>query len=160
MKKMLIQMMIVLMFSVFVTCAAFAMDKSHDMGKSDKFGDLIHESMVDGYALAYYFMDMRNQNKDKKDTGAHGTDHTTKEMDKPHHLMVYIMDVNKKQIHKGKVGFMIKNDKGIKQTAMGMFMSNGFGATADMKKKGVYTIVVKAILRDKKLMDSFEYTIE
>lgn len=158
MKKILIQLLAVLMLSVFATCAAFAMDKGHDMGTSDKFGNLIHESMIDGYTLSYYFMDMRHQNK--KEASAHGTGHAAKEMDKPHHLMVYILDTDQKQIHKGKVGFMIKDDKGKKQTVMGMFMSNGFGATADMKKKGVYTIIAKAVLKDKKLMDRFEYKIE
>jgi hypothetical protein len=84
----------------------------------------------------------------------------TKEMDKPHHLMVYIMDKNHTPVLKGKVGFLIKDAKGNAQKAMGMFMSKGFGVTADMKEKGVYTITTKAVLGDKKLMDKFTYEIK
>jgi hypothetical protein len=81
-------------------------------------------------------------------------------MDKPHHLMVYIMDKNHKPVVKGKIGFLIEGDNEIAQKAMGMFMSDGFGTTADMKKKGTYTITMKAIVGDKKIMNSFDYEIK
>jgi hypothetical protein len=129
---------------------------SHDSGGKEQFGELIHESKVDGYMLSYYFMDLReNSSGDHGKAASH-----SKEMDKPHHLMVYIMDKNHKQVAKGKVGFLIKDAAGNSQKAMGMSMSDGFGITADMKQKGVYTIVAKAVLGNTKLMDSFEYKIE
>jgi hypothetical protein len=133
----------------------------HDMSKSDsksgKVGELFHESMVEGYMLSYYLMDLREQKTEEtKSHAAHGK----KEMDKPHHIMVYIMDKNHKPVHKGKVGFLITNKKGKKQKAMGMYMSNGFGTTADMKEKGVYAITTKVLMGDVKLMDKFEYEIK
>jgi hypothetical protein len=130
----------------------------HDMtpsdSKSDKVGELFHESMVKGYMLAYYLMDLREQKTGEVSShAAHGK----KEMDKPHHIMVYIMDKNHKPVHKGKVGFLITNKEGIKQKAMGMNMSGGFGTTVDMKGKGVYAIATKVVMGEVKLMDKFEY---
>ena len=165
MKKTMKLMMSVLILSVFFTGSVFATSndmKGHDMGKSDKIGDLIHESIVDGYMLSYYFMDLRDKKTDDKDKTAMAASHnmTSKEMDKSHHLMVYVMDKNNKAVLKGKVGFMIKNAEGTAQKEMGMFMSEGFGTTADMKKKGVYSITTKIVLADKKLMDKFDYEIK
>jgi hypothetical protein len=132
--------------------AAFAGDgmKGHDMSSSDKIGTLVHESIVDGYMLSYYLMDLRDQkDADKKD------------MDKPHHIMLYIMDKNHKPVLDGKVGFMIKkDDMAPPQKAMAMYMSKGFGITADMKQKGVYSITAKALLGDIKLMDSFTHEMK
>ena len=165
MKKPMKLLMSVLVLSFFCAGSVFATDsdmKGHDMGKSDKIGDLIHESVVDEYMLSYHFMDLRDKKTDEKDKKAMDASHNMakKEMDKPHHLMVYIMDKNHKAVLKGKVGFMIKNDKGDAQKEMGMFMSKGFGTTADMKKKGVYTITTKIVLGDKKLMDKFDYEMK
>lgn len=150
MKKMIKLIMSVLVLCVFFTGMAFASDamEGHDMGKSEKLGDLIHESVVDGYMLSYYFMDLRDKSKDMKD------------MEKPHHIMMYVMDKDHKPVLKGKVGFMIKDAKGNSQKVMGMFMSSGFGVTANMKEKGVYTITAKAVLGEKKIMDSFKYEMK
>jgi hypothetical protein len=38
-------------------------------------------------------------------------------------------------------------------------MNDGFGTTADMKKKGIYKIMTKTVLADKKFMNSFDYEI-
>ncbi|MFK5952303.1 MAG: hypothetical protein QM498_04535 [Desulfobacterium sp.] len=131
---------------------AFAGDdmKGHDMSSSDKMGDLFHESVVDGFMLSYYIMDLRDQkNAEKKD------------MDKPHHIMLYIMDKDHKPVLEGKVGFMIKKgDTAPPQKAMAMYMSKGFGITADMKQKGVYSITAKALLGDTKLVDSFAHEMK
>jgi hypothetical protein len=148
---------------VSFTAAGFAGSDmtGHEMApsdsKSDKVGDLVHESMVEGYMLAYYLMDLREQTTG--DAASHAA-HGKKEMDKPHHIMVYIMDKNHKPVHKGKVGFLITNKEGKKQKAMGMYMSDGFGTTVDMKKKGVYAIATKVVMGEVKLMDKFEYEIK
>ena len=165
MKKTMKLIMSVLILSVFFTGFVFASSstmKGHDMGKSDKIGALIHESVVDGYMLSYHFMDLRDKKPDDKDKAAMDASHNMagKEIDKPHHLMVYVMDKNNKAVLKGKVGFMIKNAEWDAQKEMGMFMSEGFGTTADMKKKGVYTITTKLVLGDKKLMDKFDYEMK
>lgn len=179
MKKLMKLTMTALILSIFCIGFVFASGndmKGHDMGKSDKFGDLIHESVVDGYMLSYYFMDLRGQKDEKKGMDEMDESHDMKgkemnemdgshdmkgnEMDKPHHLMLYVMDKNHQPVLKGKVGFLIKDAEGNPQKAMGMFMSNGFGTTADMKKKGVYTITTKAVLGDKQIMDKFDYEIK
>jgi hypothetical protein len=138
--------------ALLLTGAAAASDdmKGHDMSSSDKIGTLVHESMVDGYMLSYYIMDLRD-----------GKDADKKKLDKPHHIMVYIMDKDHKPVLKGKVGFMIKKgDTAPPQKAMAMYMSKGFGITTDMKEKGVYSITAKALLGDAKLMDSFTHEMK
>jgi len=153
---------ITLIFTALIlTGAAFAGDdmkghdmKDHDMSSSDKIGTLVHESMVDGFMLSYYLMDLRDQK------GHDQKDDAKKDMDKPHHIMLYIMDKNHKPVLEGKVGFMIKKGEATPQKAMAMYMSKGFGITADMKQKGVYSITAKAMLGDTKLMDSFTHEMK
>ena len=159
----------VFFISIFFAGIAFAADDkaSHDMSNHDKasqarIGDLIHESVVDGYMLAYHFMDLQDSKSDGMEKASMDKTHalTNKEIEKPHHLMVYIMDKNHKLVLKGKVGFLIKDEEGSVQKLMGMYMSRGFGTTADMKKKGTYSITTKALLGDKKIMDKFNYEMK
>jgi hypothetical protein len=139
-----------LLFSLLSAVIAFAGTEmaGHDMS-TGKIGTLVHESKVDGYMLSYYLMDLRDQK---------GNDN--KKMEKPHHIMVYIMDKDHKPVLKGKVGFMIKDAKGTPQKAMAMYMSEGFGITANMKEKGVYAIMVKALVGDNKLVDRFTHEMK
>ncbi|WP_022666234.1 hypothetical protein [Desulfospira joergensenii] len=154
---------ILIFISLFIPCPGSAKTKmaGHDMSghgnSSERIGNLFHESMKDGYMLSYYLMDMREMNQ-KKDAAHAG--HGAKQMDKPHHIMVYIMDKDHNPVEKGKVGFLIKNHEGNKQKLMGMAMSKGFGITADMREKGTYTITTKAVLGDVKLMDTFTHQME
>jgi hypothetical protein len=154
----ILKSIITLIFAALIlTGAAFAGDalagddmKGHDMSSSDKMGDLFHESVVDGFMLSYYIMDLRDQKDAEK-----------KDMDKPHHIMLYIMDKDHKPVLEGKVGFMIKKGDTVPpQKAMAMYMSKGFGITADMKQKGVYSITAKALLGDTKLVDSFTHEMK
>jgi hypothetical protein len=132
------------------------------MDASDKIGELFHESMQNGYMLSYYLMDLRNQGDDKAadDSSGDHASHGEKQMDKPHHIMVYIMDKDHEPVTDAKVGFMIKNDAGETQKIMAMYMSKGFGITADMKAKGVYEIAVKAVVDDVTLMDRFSHEMK
>ena len=157
MNKILTSIFALVFAALLVTGSAIGME-GHDKMASDKIGELFHESTVDGYMLSYYLMDLRDQKSDDKssDHSSHGK----KDMDKPHHIMVYIMDKNHKPVLEGKVGFMINDDKGNPQKAMAMYMSKGFGITADMKKKGIYSITTKALLGDVKLMDKFTYEMK
>ena len=145
----------------FTVNPAGAME-GHDMGSSERIGDLFHESVQDGYMLSYYLMDLRDTKEDKaadSHTGQDQSAHDKKEMDKPHHIMVYIMDKGHNMVEKAKVGFLIKGgDKGT-QKIMAMYMSQGFGITADMKAEGVYEIAVKAVTGDVTLMDRFSHEI-
>ena len=147
---------------VFFSTTALAMDDGHDMDSSDKIGELFHESMQNGYMLSYYLMDLRNQDDDKAadhSSGDHAS-HGEKEMDKPHHIMVYIMDKDHEPVTDAKVGFLIKNAAGDTQKIMAMYMSKGFGITADMKAKGVYEITTKAVINGVTLMDKFSHKMK
>lgn len=134
----------------------------HEKASMARIGDLIHESVVDGYMLAYHILDLRDQKSDGMEKASMDRTYamTNENMDRPHHLMLYIMDKNHKLILKGKVGFLIKDPEGNSQKVMGMYMSRGFGATADMKNKGIYTITAKAVIGNKKLLDKFDYEME
>jgi hypothetical protein len=134
----------------------------HEKAGIARIGDLIHESVVDGYMLAYHILDLRDQQTNGMDKASMDRTFalTNENMDNPHHLMLYIMDKNHKLILKGEVGFLIKDPEGNSQTITGIYMERGFGATADMKTKGIYTIEAKAIIGDKVLMDKFEYEME
>ena len=77
MKKILIPLLTLMLAALIVTGTAFSMEK-HKMDEPGKMGELCHKSTVDGYMLSYYLMDLREQQK--------------KDMDKPHHIMVYIMN--------------------------------------------------------------------
>jgi hypothetical protein len=140
----------------------------HDMGTSERIGDLFHESMQDGYMLSYYLMDLRDIKEDKTaDSHASHDDgsqdqggHEKQEMDKPHHIMVYIMDPEHKMVEKANVGFLIKGGDTDTQKIMAMYMSGGFGITADMKAKGMYEITVKAVIGEVTLMDRFSHEMK
>jgi hypothetical protein len=147
---------------VFFSTTALAMDDGHDMDSSDRIGELFHESMQNGYMLSYYLMDLRDQGDDKAadhSSGDHAS-HGEKQMDKPHHIMVYIMDKDHNPVTEAKVGFLIKNEANETQKIMAMYMSKGFGITADMKAKGVYEIAVKAVVDDVTLMDRFSHEMQ
>ncbi len=147
---------------VFFSTTASAMDDSHDMDSSDKIGELFHESTQNGYMLSYYLMDLRNQSDDKAadhSSGDHAS-HGEKEMDKPHHIMVYIMDKDHNPVMDARVGFLIKNHAGDTQKIMAMYMSKGFGITADMRAKGVYEITAKAVINDVTIMDRFSHEMK
>ncbi len=154
---------------VFLAGSAVALSNKpeHDMDDHEKasiarIGGLIHESVVDGYMLAYHILDLRDQKADGMDKASMDRTYamTNENMDSPHHLMLYIMDKNHKLILKGEVGFLIKDPEGNSQKIMGIYMDRGFGATADMKNKGIYNIKAKAIIGDKELLDKFEYEME
>jgi hypothetical protein len=108
---------------------------AHEKASIARIGDLIHESVVDGYMLAYHILDLRDQKTDGMDKASMDRTFalTNENMDRPHHLMLYIMNRNHKLILKG---------------------------TADMKNKGIYTIEAKAMIEGKELLDKFEYEME
>ncbi|ACN13167.1 conserved hypothetical protein [Desulforapulum autotrophicum HRM2] len=168
MKQILKKIAISVLFSLIITSPALAGSEmtgqkmpdqkmaGNDMSASDRIGNLFHESVVVGYMLSYYLMDLR----EKKGDGQKGDDMEKMDMEKPHHIMLYIIDKNHTPVLKGTVGFLIKDAAGTAQKAMAMKMGMGFGITADMKQKGVYTISAKALVNGTKLMDSFEYEIK
>ena len=106
----------------------------------DSPGVKIHTSTVDGYGLDYslhHFPERKTQ-----------------------HLMVTIKGPKGTQREPGKVGFLVTGPDGSKQKAMAMGMKNAYGADMDFGKKGTYTIKMKAVFGDKKLLDRFDYEVK
>lgn len=169
MEKTLKHFLNALFILVFLAGSAVAIGNKpeHDMDDHEKasisrIGDLIHESVVDGYMLAYHILDLRDQKADGMDKASMDRTFamTNQNMDSPHHLMLYIMDKDHKLILKGEVGFLIRDPEGNSQKIMGNYMDRGFGATADMRSKGIYTIEAKIIIGGTELLDKFEYEME
>jgi hypothetical protein len=160
--KQLLITLVALAAALILTANPAAAMEGHDMNTGDRVGDLFHESMQDGYMLSYYLMDLRDMKEDKAADSHAGHDqsaHEKSEMNKPHHIMVYIMDKDHNPVEKAKVGFLIKGGDKETQKIMAMHMSGGFGITADMKAKGVYEIALKAVFGDVTLMDRFTHEV-
>lgn len=125
------------------------MEHMKDMDHSGHLGDLIHESVVDGYKLAYHLMDIH-----EKMAAVKGMEHIT------HHLMLYVADAEGKPVDKiTAVGYRIEGPGNV-QKKMAMGMNNGFGADVSFKEKGVYTVNAKILAGEKKLVDSFQYEVK
>ena len=160
----------ILVFGLSLTALAQGHDKAkkdhstmgkaaagHEMDHSGHLGEMIHESTVDGHSLAYHLIDMKEQMKGMKGmkdmAGA-------KEMKMTHHLMVYVMDPNGKELGKAKTGYMVTNPDGKKQKMMAMGMKGGFGADVNLSAKGAYTVKTKITAGDTKLKDKFTYEVK
>ena len=76
---------------------------------------------------------------------------------KSHHLMVYITAPDGKPIGEAKVGYMVTGPAGEQKTMAGA-MNGGFGADVDLKGKGAYKVVLKAVVGEKTLNDELTYT--
>ncbi len=123
--------------------------EGHVMDHSAHSGELVHESTVDGYAMAYHLIDVREKMAEMKDMPG------MKPM--THHMMVYIKDPQGNKVEDAKVGYLVEGPDGEAQKVMCMGMSGGFGGDVNFDKKGAYTVKAKAVAGDKKLMDSFTY---
>jgi hypothetical protein len=119
----------------------FAQDTGKAMDHTKHVGEKIHESMVEGYSLAYHLVDLK---------------------DKPRgHLMVYIQDPQGAALADSKVGFLIQGPDGAKKRLMADGMKGAYGVNADLSPGGIYVIKMKAVTADgKKLLDSFRYKSE
>ena len=118
------------------------------MDHSAHMGDLIHESTVEGYHLAYHLIDMQQHTAGMKD------------MPMTHHLMVFVQGPDGKAVTEAKAGYLVDNPDGTDQRLMTMAMNKGFGADVNLKAKGVYTIKTKIVAQDRQLMDSFPYEVK
>lgn len=114
-----------------------------------------HKSEVDGYHLEYQFIDMKAKMKDMKDMA-----HQMAGMTATHHLMVFIKNARGEIVAADKVGYLITGPDGKDQKMMAMGMSGGYGADTDLSQPGEYTVKAKALVGDRKLIDSFTYTVK
>ena len=60
----------------------------------------------------------------------------------------------------GKVGYLVVGPDGRKQKVMAMAMKEAFGADVDFTAKGPYTIKIKALIGNAKLLDKFTYEVK
>ena len=123
-------------------------------GHPEHRGEVIHKSTVEGYSFTYELIDIHERMKTMKGM------EKMMNVAKSHHLMVYVKNASGHAMKDGKVGFLIQGPDGSKQKLMAMGMASGFGADADLKVKGKYTIKTKVVTGDKKLFDSFTYTVK
>ena len=161
--KKLSQMMTMILFAAFIlTNHVYAMDKhEHGHGKegsdhSAHTGENIHNSMKEGYALAYHLIDMKAQMAAMEE---HAQAHGAHKMEMTHHLMVYLTDSDGNPLKDAKVGYLVVNPDGTNQKLMCMHMKGGFGADINLTQKGTYTIKTKAVSGDTKIMDQFSYKV-
>ena len=118
----------------------YAQDNSAKIDHSKHVGKKIHESMVQGYHLAYHLLDLKKGST--------------------RHLMVYIMDPEDKKVEDTKVGFLVEGPDGSKQKLMAEGMKGAFGVNARFETKGMYIIKLRALTGGKKLLDSFHFKFE
>ena len=110
------------------------------MDHSQHMGEKIHESKLEGYQLAYHLLNMEDR--------------------ATHHMMVYIIAPDGGKVEDAKVGYLVNGPGGIKQKMMAMGMKGAYGADLDFKQKGTYTVKMKAVTGDQKLLDEFTYEVE
>ena len=84
----------------------------------------------------------------------------SKEADTTHHLMVYVKDADGHAVEGAKLGYLVEGPDGAKQKLMAMGMQGAFGANANFKTKGTYTVKTKFLAGDKKLLDKFSYEVK
>ncbi len=129
-----------IVFIYFGTIPFFAGSAQEKVDHSKHLGVRIHESSIQGYGLAYHLLDLPNRKED--------------------HLMIYIVNEKREAVSKGKVGYLVVGPDGRKQKVMAMAMKEAFGADVDFTAKGAYTIKIKALIGNAKLLDQFTYEVK
>ena len=129
-----------IVFIYFWTTPFFAGSAQEKVDHSKHLGVRIHESSIQGYGLAYHLLDLPNRKED--------------------HLMIYIVNEKREAVDKGKVGYLVVGPDGRKQKVMAMAMKEAFGADVDFTAKGTYTIKIKALIGNAKLLDQFTYEVK
>jgi hypothetical protein len=124
---------------------------SHDTGHGQGMGETIHRSTVDGHALIYHLIDMRETMEGMEGMPA---------MKATHHLMVFVNDPRGNRVERAKAGFLIENPDGSEQRAMTMAMDGGHGADIALDGPGVHIVKTKVVADGITLMDRFEYEAE
>ena len=153
MKKTTIFFAVLIFFGVALALPAFSQDSGSAIDHSGHIGVIIHESEIEGYRFAYHLIDIQKGTEEMKDMKG------PKEADMTHHLMVYVMAPDGNAIEGAKLGYLVEGPDGAKQKLMTMGMQGAFGANANFKTKGTYTVKTKFLAGDKKLLDKFSYEV-
>ena len=154
MKKSIVYFIVHFIFGAALVVPVFSQDSGSAIDHSGHVGDMIHESTVDGYRFAYHLIDIQKnpeQMNDMKDS---------KESEKMHHLMVYVMDPDGQAVQQAKLGYLVEGPNGAKQKLMAMGMQGAYGANVDFRNKGSYTIKTKIVTGDMKLFDRFNHEVK
>jgi len=153
MKKTTIFFTVLIFFGVALALPAFSQDSGSAIDHSGHIGVIIHESEIEGYRFAYHLIDIQKGTEEMKDMKG------PKEADMTHHLMVYVKDPDGRPAEGAKLGYLVEGPDGAKQKLMTMGMQGAFGANANFKTKGTYTVKTKFLAGDKKLLDKFSYEV-
>jgi hypothetical protein len=154
MKKTTIFFAVLIFFGVALALPAFSQDSGSAIDHSGHIGVIIHESEIEGYRFAYHLIDIQKGTEEMKDMKG------PKEADMTHHLMVYVKDPDGRPAEGAKLGYLVEGPDGAKQKLMTMGMQGAFGANANFKTKGTYTVKTKFLAGDKKLLDRFSYEVK
>ncbi|UCD90999.1 MAG: hypothetical protein JSW04_06120 [Desulfobacterales bacterium] len=117
-----------------------AEEKMKAMDHAAHVGEKIHESIVHNYRFAYHLINLPNQDE--------------------HHLMTHVLDPEHSPVKEAKVGYLIIGPNNAKQKVMTMAMKGSFGGNVNFVEKGTYTVKIKALVDDKKLMDEFIFQVK
>ena len=153
MKKTTIFFAVLIFFGVGLALPAFSQDSKSATDHSGHLGVKIHESTIEGYGFAYHLIDIQKNTEKMKDMKG------SEEADTTHHLMVYVLDPDGRSVEGAKLGYLVEGPDGTKQKLMAMGMQGAFGANANFKTKGMYTVKTKFLVGDKKLFDKFDYEV-
>ena len=128
-------------FIIFLwATTGFASDSAKAMDHSGHIGEKIHESVVQGYQVAYHLLDLPGRTEK--------------------HLMTFIKDPSGNPVGTAKVGYLVIGPDGAKQKVMAMAMKDAFGGDVNLTAKGSYTIKSKAVFGKEQLMDSFNFEVK
>ena len=154
MKKNTIFFAVLIYCGVALALPAYSQDSGSATDHSKHVGAMIHESTIEGYRFAYHLIDIQKNSEEMKDMKG------SKEADTTHHLMVYVKDADGHAVEGAKLGYLVEGPDGAKQKLMAMGMQGAFGANANFKTKGTYTVKTKLLAGDKKLLDKFSYEVK
>ena len=133
MKKTTIFFAVLIFFGVGLALPAFSQDSKSATDHSGHLGVKIHESTIEGYGFAYHLIDIQKGTEEMKDM---------------------------KGSNEANMTHLVEGPDGAKQKLMAMGMQGAFGANANFKTKGTYTVKTKFLAGDKKLLDKFSYEVK
>jgi hypothetical protein len=140
MKKHILQYAMSVIISFIIVLPGLAEEKMKTMDHSGHAGVKIHESTVQEYRLAFHLLDLPGREE--------------------RHLVTYIKSPEGLPVTEAKVGYLIQGPDNAVQKIMAMGMKDSFGGDVNFTAKGSYTVKVKAVVNDKKLIDEFVYEVK
>jgi hypothetical protein len=139
-KSALFLFIVPIFFLLILSLPVVASDQQKAMDHSGHIGKKIHESVVQGYRLAYHLLDLPGR--------------------EAKHLITYIRDAQGHAVINAQVGYQVVAPDSTKKNVMAMVMDKAYGADVNLTAKGTYTIKAKAAFKDKKLLDQFTFIKE